>query len=473
MSLLTDIGSRRNEIQIRLQAALEESRVSIPGAAAGIYYAGERLHLWAGSANTRSGSKMGPETAFLLGSVTKVYTATLAMALCEQGRLDLDEPVQRYLPEFQVRDQSAAQAITVRQLLNHSSGIDGGDYIADFGWGDDAIALYVQSCKFLEQLHVSGQFCSYCNAGFVILGRLIEAVTGQLFDDAVRSLILEPLKLRNTSTTRDGLPPAHAALGHLINTDGSPAPVPTWTYPRALGPAGSTLYSTIEDFLTFVVSHLPSGKKLWSAERLKEMRKPQFQSWQSVQGYFGNTNLGLPWRLARWSDFQVLFHSGGSPGGGAYCLLIPDLDFALVTYGNSGGGNFVAFRLMQLVVTKLLGVRPPDLIAIRSSGSDVDESLFTGTFQRLGRRISILSGSDGHLRAEIEDLPFANSSLGSGNRREVSLAQVGARSLASGTNFATQLFSFIDEREGLFQFIETGRRISKRVSPDQMDRPNG
>ena len=87
--------------------------------------------------------------------IGKLYTATLVLMLVEDGRLDLDTPIRAYLPEFRVQDEQAAEIVTPRNLLSHTSGFDG-DHFTDTGRGDDALALYVAGCADLPQIAPPG-----------------------------------------------------------------------------------------------------------------------------------------------------------------------------------------------------------------------------------------------------------------------------------------------------------------------------
>ena len=187
-----------------------------------------------------------------------------------------------YLPEFAVADPEVSRAVTLRHLLSHTSGIDG-DNFADFGRGDDCLERYVESCATLEQTHPLGATMSYCNTGFSILGRIIEVVTGKVWDAAMRERLFEPLGLTHTGTLPEEALLHRAAVGHVKpSPDASLEVAPVWMLPRSCGPMG-LINSTVADVLTFARLHLDAGKaqdgtQLVSAEGIAAMQQPQVES---------------------------------------------------------------------------------------------------------------------------------------------------------------------------------------------------
>jgi CubicO group peptidase (beta-lactamase class C family) len=151
----------------------------VPGVTVAVAVGDEVIEYAAGVLNLNTGVEATTDSLFEIGSITKTFTATLVMQLVDEGLVDLDEPVRTYVPEFATPDREAAERVTVRQLLCHTSGIDG-DVFDDFGCGDDALARYTEALKSRRQLHALGQMFSYCNSGYSVLGRLIERVSGLL-----------------------------------------------------------------------------------------------------------------------------------------------------------------------------------------------------------------------------------------------------------------------------------------------------
>src|SRR5205823_2983380 len=130
-------------------------------------------------------------TLYVMGSVTKTYTATALMCLVAGGRVQLDAPVRRYVPELRLAD------VTVLQLLNHTAGLSWGN-IVDAGDGDDALARMVADVSDLRPIAPPGTRASYSQVGYDVAGRILEKVTGQTYERAIATLLLEPLGLRNS-----------------------------------------------------------------------------------------------------------------------------------------------------------------------------------------------------------------------------------------------------------------------------------
>ncbi|MBN9618727.1 MAG: beta-lactamase family protein, partial [Actinobacteria bacterium] len=126
-------------------------RHGVPGAAVAVSRGDDVVDVAAGVLNRATGVTATTDSLFQIGSITKVWTATLAMQLVDEGALDLDAPVRRYLPDFALADEDAAARITVRQLMCHVAGFEG-DVFTDTGKGDDRVARYVRRLRDVPQL---------------------------------------------------------------------------------------------------------------------------------------------------------------------------------------------------------------------------------------------------------------------------------------------------------------------------------
>lgn len=166
---------------------------AIPGASIAVIRGDEDVQLaTVGIASVGTGFKVRPDTLFQIGSITKLWTTALILQLIGDGVLDLDARVGDILGDFAVLDHTATQALTIRHLLTHTGGTDSNAHFVT-ARGEGAVAEHVRSLRDRPQLFVPGDLTSYDNGGFVVLGRVVEVLTGQPFAEAVQARLLAGL----------------------------------------------------------------------------------------------------------------------------------------------------------------------------------------------------------------------------------------------------------------------------------------
>jgi CubicO group peptidase (beta-lactamase class C family) len=319
---------------------------AIPGAAIGVWSAGQEYIRGYGVTSVDHPTPVDGDTVFRIGSTTKTFTGTTMMRLVDQGKVDLDAPVRRYLPDFAVADPAASATVTVRQLLNHTSGWLGDD-VQDFGRGDDALARYVASMTRLPQLNPPGAVFAYNNAGLVVAGRIIEVVTGSTYESAVQNLLLDPLQLSRTHYFSDQIIGLNVAASHNVVDGKAVVDTDFWSFPRSCDPTGA-LISSVRDQLRYARFHLgdgaaPDGTRLLNPQSLTAMR--------SNPGAGGTlqvelTGMGVTWMLRPSAQGVTIVQHGGTWSGqrsGFY--LVPERDFAMTLLTNSEGGARLAVDL--------------------------------------------------------------------------------------------------------------------------------
>ncbi|GAA4229175.1 CubicO group peptidase (beta-lactamase class C family) [Streptosporangium album] len=352
-----------------------------PGAVFAVRHNGEvREQAW-GLANLDTGQRMTTDTIFEIASVSKLYTATLAMLLADAGKLDLDRPIRHYLPDFAVADERATATVTARHLLTHTSGIDG-DKLDDHGRGGDAIERYVAACAALGQVHPVGATQSYCNTGFVILGRLIEMLAGLPWSDALRELLTAPLGLARTFTLPEELIWQRIAAPH------TPAGIlRVWDNSRSTAPCGG-ISATAADVLAFAGLHLADGAGLLTAASARAMRSPQV----ALPNPYGEaTHWGLGWKLTVQPDQPLIIsHGGANYGHQARLICVPEHDFAAVVLINAGGVDIdsVARPLFDKELSAL-GVRLPPGLEAPERPPAVDLTRHAGSYRTLAFELSL------------------------------------------------------------------------------------
>jgi CubicO group peptidase (beta-lactamase class C family) len=374
--------------------------VPVPGYVAGVLWGDAVTVVAEGTANLTTGASMTPDTAFLIGSITKPIVTSLLLRVVDQGTIDLDDRVVDHLPELCLGDPETLSALTVRHLLNHSSGIDAGDYFPEMGRGSDMVARYVASLHDIGQVHPLGRHISYCNAAFVIAGRLLEVVADTEFDRLLRSEIFDPFGLTRACTTGDEAILGRAAIGHIVDSATLLArPTRRFMLPYSGAPAGTTVIDTVEDLLCFAAVHLSEGRtsegsQVLSPAAVAAMATPTITSAQ-LYGY----SVGLGWQLPPFGGTRVLAHYGGSYGGVASILVLPDHGFAFAAFGNSTHARPVHERIHEALMTDLLGL--PGADRIPRSDTNIDPFQFEGRYERQHLRTTIAVDEDGHLAAHI------------------------------------------------------------------------
>ena len=172
------------------------SEYDIPGAAFGVLKNGEVTLRGFGITNIDNAQPMTPDTVFPIASMSKTVTAMALVRLAEQGKVDLEAPVGRYLSDFAVQDPGATRDIAIWHLLTHTPGWEG--QLSGEDRGVESLTHFAASQTALPQLAAPGAVWSYNNAGFTIGGRVIEVVTGKRIHEALRELVIQPLGLRRT-----------------------------------------------------------------------------------------------------------------------------------------------------------------------------------------------------------------------------------------------------------------------------------
>ncbi|SEG97291.1 CubicO group peptidase, beta-lactamase class C family [Nonomuraea solani] len=347
----------------------------VPGAAVAYLHQGELHESAAGTLNAATGVESTTDALYQIGSVTKVWTATLLMLQIERGRLTLDTPVAEVLPEFKVADAEVTKTVTVRHLLSHTSGIDG-DLFIDTGRGDDCVEKYVAACADLIQNHPLGATQSYCNSGFVVAGRIIERLAGKRWDDVLREEIAGPLGLEHTWTLPEDVLRFRSAIGHV---DGRPAP--QWGLMRSMGPAG-LICANPADVVAFARAHLEGGLLADPGA----MWEPQVDI---PNPYTLGGQWGLGWILDEWDGQRVISHGGNTIGQHAMLWAVPGTGTIVCAAANGGHSGAFTRAVATELFTELDGITVPPTLGPPATPVEVDAERYAGVYERAGARITV------------------------------------------------------------------------------------
>lgn len=381
-------------------------RHGVPGANLGILRLGvdgaddELAEAAYGVLSLDTGQPVSADSTFQIGSITKVWTTTLAMQLVDEGKVGLDEPVALTLPDLDLGDPEVTAAVTLRHLLTHTSGVNG-DVFTDTGRGDDNLRDYVAGLAGIGINHPLGATFSYCNAGFGIVGRMIEVLCGCSWDEALRRRLLEPLGLSRTSTLPEEALLGRSAIGH-VGEPGEPLHVaPAWGLPRSAGPAG-LISSTPREVLAFARMHLaggraPDGSQVLSSESVAAMRTHQTDL---PDPYTLGDSWGIGWIRYRWGDRDLVGHDGNTIGQSAFLRVLPDQGLAITLLTNGGNTKDLYHDLYGEIMSELAGVEVPAPIAPAPDAPAFEPETYVGRYERTSTRIEV-TAEDGALSARI------------------------------------------------------------------------
>ncbi len=436
----------------------------VAGAAFGILASGHGCTVACGVLSTATKVPVTPDSLFQIGSITKPWTGTMIMQLIDEGRLSLDTTLAEALPGSRICASDIGGQVTVRHLLNHTSGIDG-DLFTDTGRGDDCVERYVAALADAAVSHPAGAAYSYCNSGFVLLGRIIEVLDGRVWDESLRERLVEPLGLTRTVTLAEEAILHRTAVGHRGWPHVGEA-VSTWGLARAIGPAG-LITASVDDVLTFALMHLSDGltrdgARVLSAASARAMRQPTVQ----LPGIgVAAMEVGLTWRMDNWGGRTVYGHDGSTVGQNAFLRIDPQARIMACLLTNAADGRALYERLFGEVFDELAGVEIPAEPVPSSGPVAGDLGRHVGRYERSSRRIEV-SLADGLLHA-VETTTGDLAKLRDSGPEECDLRPADS----SGDNFvlrthdgepwSTLSFSAFDDGS---PYIFTSGRITPRVS---------
>ena len=340
----------------------EMREVHIPGLALGIVHNDEVVHLQGFGEASPGGRTVTPQTPFILASASKSFTALAIMQLVESGKIDLDAPVRRYLPDFRVADEVASARITVRHLLHHTSGLP-----EDSAFGplvsndirDEALSDRVRALEEVQLSHGVGEVFEYTDANYDVLGLVVQTVSGQSYESYIADHVFAPLGMRHSYTNeldarRNGL-----ATGHR-SWFGYPRPFEA-PYSRAAMPS-SYLISSAEDITHFLSMQLNGGRyqgrSVVSPEGIAAMHAPAIR--QGTRDIF----YGMGWESRSVSGVPVVRHDGTNANFYADMALNVQDRWGVVILTNFDSLNLNGGRLQGLssgVISLLRGQAPPEV----------------------------------------------------------------------------------------------------------------
>ena len=345
-------------IDAYIEAQMREARV--PGVALAIVQGDEIAYLKGYGIADSSRRAVTPQTPFMIASTIKAFTALSIMQLVEAGQVELEAPVQRYLPWFRVADEEASANITLRHLLNHTSGFSaatGNELPISADMSEVSLENRVRRLSAAQLNRPVGASFEYSSANYDTLGLIVQAVSGQAYETYVQENIFTALDMRQTFTSLAEADQHGLATGYRA-WFGFPIPFDA-PRPRAYVSSGWAASSSAEDLAHFAIAVLNGGRygnaSIISSESLAAMHRPAVQSYSATQFY------GLGWNVAPVSGVSTVGAGGDAPHFQSRILLAPEQHLGIVVLMNMDSVNVNAgwLDLHKGVLSLLLDQPPP------------------------------------------------------------------------------------------------------------------
>jgi CubicO group peptidase (beta-lactamase class C family) len=351
-------------------ARQEMERFQIPGVALGLSVNGRTHVAGLGVTGIENPFPVAPETVFQVASITKTFTATCIFRLLELGKLSLDDPLCMFIPNFKVQDETVSSHVTIRHLLNHTSGWFG-DYFINTGDGDQALSQYVEKMACLPQITPLGAFYAYNNASFNALGRVVEVLTAKPYEVAVQELLLDPLELSSSYFFPNLVKKEFLARGHYLKAN-RVIPAHPWPVNRGDAPCGG-VGSNVVDLLKYACFHMGNGissheERLLRRDSLDLMQTPAVPTEDE-------TSIGLNWFIQDIDKQRLVGHGGSTDGQNSLLLLVPGDKLAFVVLTNLDPGSLLCEELKKWVLERYLGIKEPGKTPIIPSSRQLQESI--------------------------------------------------------------------------------------------------
>jgi CubicO group peptidase (beta-lactamase class C family) len=337
-------------------------RLHIPGASLAFVECDRIVHLRGFGRARPGGEAPNPQTPFFIGSLTKSFTALAVMQLVEAGKVELDAPVQRYLPWFRVADPQASAQMTVRHLLNQTSGLPVSIGLAHLGDMDSHSAAIERQMRGLSRLKLTrpvGAKFEYTNTNYNALGLIVEAASGESYSDYVQQHILDPLEMQHSYTSKAAAQQNGLAVGHRY-WFGQPFPAPNLSVPSGSLPSGQ-LISSAEDMAHYLIAHL-NGGCYCSVQILSEAGVAELHRGAAEINEMGLSlgSYGMGWISQGTGTSRIVWHSGIVPDFGAFMALVPEQKKGLVLLFNVNHAMMkLTFDELGLGAAQRLAGEPP------------------------------------------------------------------------------------------------------------------
>lgn len=348
------------EIDGYIKQQLEMLR--IPGASLVIVEGDQIVHTRGFGVTGPAGETPTPQTPYFIGSTTKSFTSLAVMQLVEEGKIDLDAPVKKYLPWFELADTNISDKITVRNLLNQTSGLSqfgSMEELANFDKNPGAAERQARALAAFSPARPAGLEFEYSNLNFNLAGLVIEAVSGETYADYVKNHIFIPLDMRHSYVSKADAKNDGLAVGYRM-WFGLPVAAPDLPVPEGSTASGQ-LIASAEDMGDYLIANLNGGShqgtQVVSSAGMEEIHRPAI-----VVKMGGETmgDYGMGWFIISRDGEKMVFHDGEVPEYFAYMAILPEHNrgIALLVNANQQVYNYALWAMAENAAWMLAGLPP-------------------------------------------------------------------------------------------------------------------
>jgi CubicO group peptidase (beta-lactamase class C family) len=405
-----------------------------------------------------------PETVYGVGSISKLFTATAAMQLAEQGKIDIDKPLQTYLPQFSIKSRFPdAGPITPRNIMTHHSGLPSDLRKGMWSKNPESFTKLVDRMRDYYTAFPPNFIYSYSNLGVTLLGHAIQNVSGRDFVAYMDEVLLRPMSMTHSGfSVRPDMRP-FLAKGYRHDKEAGGVPIGDRDVP-----AGA-LYSNVHDlsrFMQMVFAGGKSGKqRILQSETLSEMLRPQNTGIPLDLGF----QIGLGWMLGESAGLSInnagtaASHGGGIPGFRSELMTLPEHKLGVVVLSNSESAEVVklAVRTLKLAFEAKTGIKqhqvkkpvaadgPTTLEDLQSYAGwystiagPVNVRLLSGTLKTevLNRKMNLIPSAEGGLGLRYKFIGLIPVSLGDLDYLRISRAEVAGHEVIASRSLDGKLF---------------------------------
>lgn len=364
-SLAVSAQITESEVDVLVEKTLKT--FNVPGIAVGIIKDGKLvLAKGYGVTNIKTEKKVDANTLFGIASNSKSFTSAALAMLVDEGKINWDDKVTKYLPDFKMYNEYVTKEFTIRDLLTHRSGLGlgAGDLMIWPDGHDFTPKDIIKNIQFLKPVSAFRTKYDYDNLLYVIAGEIIEQVSGKSWCDFVEERMMKPLHMDNSVASWSRLKDTTNTIVPHVPTNGKLEVIPRYT--NHIFDAAAGIYSSVNDLSKWLILQMNDGKydgnqQLFSQKQHDEMWTPQtimpVPNTQPYKTLFRNYALG--WRVEDINGHLQVSHTGGLDGIVTQTIMIPDIKLGIIVLTNQqSGAAFMA--ISNTIKDKYLGITNSD-----------------------------------------------------------------------------------------------------------------